>query len=111
VGGIDQTPNNASGDFDAWGLYVKPMYPVTNTLDLYALLGYTDSTIDYDSSWEWETDGFSWGIGAQYEIMENVLIFVDYVSMASDDSFEINGRNVNVDIDLYTVNFGVTYKF
>jgi len=111
AGGIDQTPNDVDGDFDAWGLYVKPMYPVTEAFDIYALLGYADTTVDYDSSWKWDTDGFSWGIGAQYAITDNILLFADYVSMASDDVVEINGRNVDSDIDLYTVNFGVTYKF
>jgi opacity protein-like surface antigen len=111
VGGIDQTPNNASGDFDAWGLYVKPMYPVTNTLDLYALLGYADSTIDYDSALDWETDGFSWGLGAQYAITDRILLFADYVSMASQDTIDYNGGSVNADTDLYTINIGVTYKF
>jgi opacity protein-like surface antigen len=111
MGGVDQTPMNASGDFDAWGLYIKPMYPVNESFDIYALLGYADSTIDYDSSWDWETDGFSWGIGVQYEVMSNIVLFADYVCMASDDSVDINSNSVSADIDLYTVNFGVTYKF
>lgn len=28
---------------DTWGLYVKPMYPVTEAFDIYALLGYASS--------------------------------------------------------------------
>ncbi len=114
VGDIDQSGYNAgtrSGDFDAWGLYVKPMYPVTDAFDIYALLGYADSTIDIDNSGSWETDGFSWGIGAQYTVMDNVLIFADYVSMASEDTVSVNGFDRDADIDLYTINVGVSYKF
>ena len=114
VGDIDQSGYNAgtrSGDFDAWGLYVKPMYPVTNDFDIYALLGYADNTIDIDNSGSWETDGFSWGIGAQYDVMDNVLIFADYVSMASEDTVSVNGIDRDTDIDLYTINIGVSYKF
>jgi len=115
LGDISQSggavPGDYSGDFDAWGLYVKPMYPVTEAFDVYALLGYADSSIDYANGAGWDTDGFSWGIGLQYEVMENLLVFADYVSMASDDSFDESGRKIDADIDLYTLNFGVSYKF
>ena len=114
VGDIDQSGYNAStrsGDFDAWGLYVKPMYPVTEEFDIYALLGYASSSLDIDNGGSWDTDGFSWGLGAQYEVMDNILIFVDYVSMASEDSVDVNNISEDADIDLYTVNVGVSYKF
>ena len=115
VGDITQSggniPGDYSGDFDAWGLYVKPMYPVADGFDVYALLGYADSTVDYDVGTSWETDGFSWGLGAQYAVMDNILIFADYVSMSSEDSFEFNGQDIDADIDLYTFNIGVSYTF
>ena len=111
AGGIDQSPNDNSGDFDSWGLYVKPMYPVTSAFDIYALLGYADSTIDYDSSWKWETDDFSWGLGAQYAVTNNVLLFVDYTNLGSEDSVDIDDRTMDADVDLYTINVGVSYKF
>ncbi len=114
VGDIDQSGFDAStrsGDFDAWGLYVKPMYPVTEAFDIYALLGYASSSLDIDNGGSWDTDGFSWGLGAQYEVMDNILIFADYVSMASEDSVDVNNVSENADIDLYTVNVGVSYKF
>ena len=28
----------SEGEIDAWGVYVKPMYPVTPAFDIYALL-------------------------------------------------------------------------
>ncbi len=33
-------PDTVDTQFDAWGIYVKPMYPVTEAFDLYALLGW-----------------------------------------------------------------------
>jgi len=103
--------------FDAWGIYVKPMYPVAENFNVYALLGYgsIDSTIDGDDNWEDSTsaDGFSWGIGAEYAFNENVSVFVDYTCIYNDTTDEviINGTSVDVDLDADVIDFGVTYKF
>lgn len=112
VSGVDSTPEAlGDGDFDAWGLYVKPMYPVTEAFDIYALLGYADSSVSLDNGQDWDIDGFSWGLGAQYAVTDNILIFADYVSIAADDTLDYYGADVDADIDLYTVNVGVSYKF
>ena len=119
VGDISQSggfqDGDNPGDMTSWGLYVKPMYPVTDNIDLYALLGYADTSIKYDSGIFWDTSSFSWGLGAQYFITENVLIFADYVSLGMEDSVELidelNKPSINADINLYTLNFGVGYKF
>ncbi|HID94358.1 MAG TPA: porin family protein [bacterium (Candidatus Stahlbacteria)] len=113
-GGIN--PGDKSGDYDAWGLYLEPIYPVTQEFDVYGLLGYADTSVKYDSGEFWNTDGFSWGIGAQYAVTENILIFVDYLNMGSEDSVDLTYNNaiypsVDAGIDLYTVNVGVSYKF
>ena len=104
-------PGDHTGTFDAWGLYVKPMYPVTDEFDVYALLGYADSSLEYNTGDNWDTDGFSWGVGAQYSVTDDFLIFADYVSMGSEDTVTMNGNDVSADIDLYSVNVGVSYKF
>ena len=99
---------------DAWGLYVKPMYPVTDAFDIYALLGYgnADYAVAYDNGASWTADafdGFSWGLGAAYSFTDNVAVFVDYVSLY-DDTYVNNAGN-NVDFTIDTWNFGVTYTF
>jgi len=109
----------AVGDlsFDAFGIYVKPMYPVTDGFNIYALLGYAsiDSTLDGDNNWEdgTDADGFSWGVGAEYAFNENVSIFVDYTVIYSDtiDDNVYNGYQYSIDIDAAVIDFGVTYKF
>ena len=107
--------NNTS--IDAWGIYVKPQYPVTEAFNIYALLGYgaaeADVTLpgaDYQSD---SVDGFSWGIGAGYSFTENIAVFVDYVSIYDDNEEYVNLRGNNVDVDktIDTWNFGVTYNF
>ncbi len=119
VGDISQSGGlyvgDNAGDMYSWGLYVKPMYPVMDNVDIYALLGYADTSLEYDSGIYWDTDGFSWGLGAQYAVTENVLIFADYVNLGMHDSvelaYDINEPSIDADIDLYTFNIGVSYKF
>ncbi len=99
--------NDSGDDFsaDSWGIYVKPMYPVTNEFDIYALLGYGDTDPEIGGQGpDYDTDGFQWGLGASYEFTESVAVFVDYVNLYDDTN---NGEDLMID----TVNFGVTYAF
>ncbi len=102
-----------TAEVDTWGIYVKPMYPVTDNFDIYALLGYADA--DYTisgSGYTWNQDGFdgfSWGVGADYAFTESISVFVDYVSLYDDTYVNHAGNNVDFTID--TWNFGVTYTF
>ena len=112
----------ADVNVDSWGIYVKPMYPVTDAFDIYALLGYASSdlsaeqtvgagTLTYDSD---SLDGFSWGIGAQYTVSDNFGIFVDYVSIYDDaDSWYDVNHDVNYDTDqsVSAITLGVNYQF
>lgn len=113
---LDGSSTDESGDYSSWGIYVKPMYPVSDNFNIYAMLGYGSTTLDVDNGSYWDTDEFSWGLGAEFGVTENVFIFADYVNLGTADSFDLyhNGNeisNVGADIDLYTFNFGVTYKF
>ena len=118
--GADNTWNryDASGAYlgeqdvsvDSWGIYVKPMYPVTEAFNVYALLGYAGSSLDYDygDTDFGDTDGFSYGVGVDYSINEKFAVFVDYVSLYDDD------KDIGIyspDLQLDVVSVGVTYKF
>ncbi len=99
---------------DSWGIFVKPMYPVTDAFDVYALLGYGETQFDYtygDTTFG-DTGGFAWGLGAAYNFSDNVAIFVDYVDQ-EDGDFDgaIIGDNNNLDLDFETWSVGVTYTF
>ncbi len=106
-----------TGDFSSWGIYVKPMYPVTEAFDVYALLGYASTTLDFDDNQKLlylDTDSFSWGIGAEYTFTENLSLFVDYTVLGYTDEFTLNGIDLptdEVDVTIDTINFGVTYTF
>ncbi len=114
VGHPDGDDHSVPSEFDAWGIYVKPMYPVTEALDIYALLGWGDqNTVNHiytpgDAS-------LSWGLGAAYSFTECVSVFVDYVSIYDDTAIENStdpfGNSVDVEIASSSLNIGISYKF
>ncbi|MEA3456095.1 MAG: porin family protein [Campylobacterota bacterium] len=102
---------------DAWGIYVKPMYPVTDAFDIYALLGYATSSLEEDIiipggtvSQTTDLDGFSWGLGVAYTFNDSISIFADYVSLY-DDTVDYDVYNSWSEFQIDTVNVGVSYKF
>jgi opacity protein-like surface antigen len=109
---------NMGDDLRAWGIYVKPMFPVTEQFDIYALLGGGNVRLS-DNGGEWlDESDFQWGIGASYEFTENLAIFVDYVRLLDDShstSYVVDPvleyGEENWDDTVYTINVGLTYKF
>ena len=104
---------NQSGDaddIDAWGIYLKPMLPVGENFNVYALLGYGSVEVG-----GMDESGFQWGAGASYGMSENLSLFVDYVSLYDDtyiDSWTDRYDYVeNWDYSIYSINVGLTYKF
>ena len=124
---VNGAPSPWAGDVDyetsACGIYVKPMYPVTDSFDIYALLGYgsisSDSTYTATgrspSTASYDDGGFSWGLGISYDVTQHLSLFVDYVSIydgskdVSIPAFSNGAFNTDLTVDSW--NFGVTYKF
>ena len=110
-------------ELDAWGIYVKPQYPVTPEFTVYALLGYATTTLDQTAevnaagsnpslNVSTDLDGFSWGIGASYTFNSSVSVFVDYVSLYDDtyDEYDYDAL-ASSDFTIDTINVGVSYRF
>lgn len=95
-----------------WAVYAKPQYPVTEEFSIYALLGYGNYQLDAinNSGIDIDESGFQWGFGMSYEVMEDVSLFVDYVSIANDVDVPLF-FNSDVSISSDAVTAGVTYKF
>jgi len=94
-------------DGEAWSIFVKPQYPVTDSVKVYVLLGYGAVSLTDSLGESEDTDGFQYGIGASVEVYENVAIFADYVKLANDS--DIDNSLLTSDIDSF--NIGVTYSF
>ncbi|MEA1953042.1 MAG: porin family protein [Campylobacterota bacterium] len=104
--------NNDSNVFDIthYGLYLKPMIPINESIDLYALLGYGHNEIDdyCDMSKTFKHDGFSYGVGLEYDLSGHDTkkgwgLWIDYQNLMTDETSENYTANV--------VNFGVSYNF
>ncbi len=120
--GVDETfvMSGDAPDIDAWGIYLKPMLPVGENFNVYALLGY--GSVDIAGM---DESGFQWGAGASYSFSDNLSLFVDYVSLYDDattstsqiyipqaSASPILGDFVqNLDQSIYSLNVGLTYKF
>ena len=108
-----------SADLSAYGFYAKPMYPVSDQFNVYALLGYSVATYDVnygDLTGSTDKDGFSWGLGAGFAFNQNVSVTLDYVVVADasyDNLLGVNGTEYAVtnDTTVDTVNVAVSYKF
>ncbi|MEA2029833.1 MAG: porin family protein [Campylobacterota bacterium] len=95
-------------------LYAKVMYPVAPVANVYALLGYGETTIeDKNTGNESKSDGLQWGVGAAYKVNKNVSLFADYTKLATEDEYELNSVELSglPDLDVGAVNLGVAYKF
>lgn len=99
---------------DAWGIYLKPMYPIMEKLDVYALLGWGHQDSKH-GSYHPEDSSFSWGGGASYSFTENISFFVDYVRIyddtAIDNTVNLFGEVIDVNLETSSFNVGLSYKF
>jgi opacity protein-like surface antigen len=108
----------ANGDnLKAFGLYAKPMYPLTEELDIYALLGYGNVTLNDDDNGDWlDENSFQAGFGISYALTKNISMFVDYMRLLDKDYFMHTGTQIGGSDDfwndtLHMVSIGLTYKF
>lgn len=96
----------------SWGIYAKPHYPVLESLKVYGLLGYGGFKADDIDGENINIDdtGFQWGVGTNYEMKENIFIFVDYLTIAKNaevDRFILEKGKVHSDV----ITVGAIYTF
>ena len=101
----DQDDHTESSDITILSLFVKPMYPISPEMDIYALLGYsmTDSSNDFKVT-SVDESSFSWGAGASYAMTEDFSLFADYTQYYNDS---INKFDHVID----SFNLGISYTF
>ncbi len=100
----------------AYGIFVKPMYPVTDKFTVYGLLGYGHTKVSgqtwgesYYYPYSQTKSGLQGGAGVSYALTDKFFVFTDYVKLNNTigfDSYDYQFSNKP-----YTINFGLTYKF
>jgi len=90
-----------------YGLYLKPNYPVTENIDVYALIGYGKTECE---SMKDSENGLGWGVGASYNFgkrsmgkKEGLGVYVEYLRPLK----KTGNKNITID----TVNAGLQYNF
>jgi len=101
-------------DMDSWSIYIKPQYPITEDLTVYALLGVggfdISGTNHFGDSINADEISFHWGVGVSYEVYEDIFVSVDYTQIANSiDTNTFVTQNVDVSSDAITV--GLSYHF
>ena len=108
----------------AYGIYAKPILPLTKRFNLYGLMGYGKTKVigtyyfDIDTGWHdmelysKSKSGFQWGTGTSYDITDNISVFADYVKLNKIISYSDGyGWYETIVSNPYTINLGITYKF
>jgi len=98
-------------DMNAWSLFVKPQYPVSDAFSIYALLGFGGVSLDGGTNlnpMDVDDTGFQWGLGLSYAVTNNVDLFIDYTSLANDME-DVYYYGLEYDTDALTL--GMTYSF
>ncbi len=102
---------NAYESFGAWGMYIKPTYPLSPQFSIYGLLGFTSVSVDgtqVGSEILHDRGDLSWGAGVSFDLSLHFAFFVDYVSLFDDRRDTLDTiQDTKVD----TLNAGITYKF
>ncbi len=116
------------GETSHYGIYLRPMMPINEQMDIYALLGYGHTEIKTDCLFineKYKHDGFSYGIGLEYDLSDSESdreegdydrpydgqadqekgwgLWIDYQNLMTNE-----GR---VDYKSNIVSVGVTYDF
>ena len=87
-------------------IYLKPKYSIDN-FTLYGLLDYGQMSLNNHT--KYTENGFQWGLGANFAVIDKVNVFVDYARLYDDKDF--NDLAMQNDISVDSVNLGVVYNF
>ncbi len=98
------------------GLYLKPQYPINDTVTVYGLAGYAQSKISFENEVAFNgisndtttQSDFSFGAGLDYDFSDNWSVFIDAVRYIDKETTKPEGKYASK-VDSFTL--GVTYDF
>jgi opacity protein-like surface antigen len=100
----------------SYGLYLKPQYPISKELSIYALAGYAQTKISFDNEVAFNgisnnyttQNDFSFGAGLDYHLNTDWSLFFDAVRLVDKSVKKVEGEYaINVD----ALTFGLVYHF
>jgi opacity protein-like surface antigen len=97
--GIRTNWDDEGGKIKHLGAFVKPQYPISEELNLYALAGYAKTSVGTKRNFS--DTGLAYGVGLDYALNEDFGLFVDYEQLLHDAG----------EYDLYAFSLGASYGF
>ena len=81
--------------FKQIGAYLKPNYDITDTLNLYGLVGASQANLADPLDQDEKVTGLSYGLGLDYSVSDSISVFTDVVNyMKKSDSNSLWGLTV-----------------
>ncbi|CAA6817243.1 MAG: Unknown protein [uncultured Sulfurovum sp.] len=118
--GIRTNWKSDGGKIKHLGLFAKPMYPVSNDINVYGLAGYAKTTTQGNKR-RVDAETFAWGLGLEYDLATDTPKEGKYNRDFDGYGDQEGGWGLFTDYerlvqksgspDLDTINFGVTYDF
>jgi opacity protein-like surface antigen len=92
-------PVNGARDVDLgvdyWaGVYGRAQFPVTQSVNVYGLLGLSYVEVDFSGFDEGSESDLSYGLGANYQLSEQLGAYAEWVSLVNKDNIEVSGLTV-----------------
>ena len=108
---VDQLEHDYS-----YGLYIRPRYQITDTLEIYALFGYSKTKISFTDEKSYSDvyntyttqKSFSIGAGIDYKINKEWAIYLDYIHFIDKTTTQPEGKYA---IHVDAITFGAEYNF
>ena len=119
--GIKTNWKSEGGDLEHYGAFLKPMYPVSNAINIYGLAGYAKTETAGVTRRKTDTEAFAWGLGLEYDFGADKAKEGRYSRTFDGYGNQEKGWGLFADYerlvqksgspDLDTVNIGITYDF
>ena len=120
--GIRTNWKSNGGKFKHYGAFIKPMYPVSNGINVYGLAGVAATKTERSTTRQYtDANGFAWGAGLEYDFGRDVAKAGRYSRDFDGYGDQEGGWGLFADYerllqksgspDFNTINAGVTYDF
>lgn len=88
---VNGEPRDIDLGVDYWmGIYGRAQFPVTQSINIYGLLGLARVETDFSGFEDSESD-LSYGLGANYQFSDQLGAYVEWVSLVDKENVDVSG--------------------
>ncbi len=119
--GVKTKWSSEGGDLEHYGAFLKPMYPLSNAVNIYGVAGYAKTKTPGVTRRKVDTEALAWGLGLEYDLGADTPKEGRYAREFDGYGDQERGWGLFVDYerlvqksgspDFDTINVGITYDF